>query len=184
MKKDSKRNKRKWKSEKRRPRILRINRISHLTISVLFSDGSNRLLDFEQIFKDWNITKKDIEYKLLGSAEFKKVKLEDFTLVWHNVTTEVDGFDDKKISLPYQIGADVLYELSEPDEKRERFRIGTLIRRARIKAGMTQEELAQRIGSDKFYISKVEADQFNIEISTLRKIIEGGLHKKLEIVIK
>lgn len=174
----------KWKSHKRLPKILKINKVKGLTISVLFSDGHNRILDFNQIFKEWNITKKNIEYKLLDTDEFKKVKLVDYTLAWNNIKIEMDGFDGKKLILPYQIGADVLYEQSISDESRERLPLGNLIKNARIKAGLTQGELGERIGSDKTYISKVEADRFHIEISTLRKIVEGGLHKKLEIIIR
>ena len=174
----------KWKSQKRLPKILKINRVKGLTISVLFSDGHNRLLDFNEIFKNWKITKSDKEYKLLNSEEFKKVKLQDFTLTWTNIKTELEGFDDKKLVIPYQIGADTLYDMSIPDENREALHLGILIKRERIKAGLTQEQLGERIGSDKTYISKVEADLFHIEISTLKKIVEGGLHKKLEILIK
>lgn len=173
----------KGKSQKRLPKILKINRIKGLTISVLFSDGHNRILDFEQIFKDWKVNKKSQEYKLLNPDEFRKVKLEDFTLLWPNVTTEIEGFGGEKIIMPYQIGADTLYELSQLDEVREHS-IGELIKRERVKAGLTQEELGERIGSDKFYISRVEANRFHVEISTLIKIIEGGLHKRLEILIK
>lgn len=176
---------RKWKSQKRLPKILKINRVKGLTISVLFSDGHNRILDFGRIFKeDWKITRKDREYKLRDPDEFKKVKLDNFTLLWPNIQIEATGFNKEEVSLPYQIGADTLYELSEPDEVREKLSIGGLIKKERMRAGLTQKELGERIGSDKFYISKVEADQFHVEISTLRKIVEGGLHKRLEIIIK
>lgn len=180
----TKKMKNKWKSRKKLPRILRINRIKGLKISVLFSDGHNRVLDFEKIFAQWNITKKSYEYKLLKPEEFKKVKLEDFTLTWNNLKMEMENFDGTKISLPYQIGADNLYELSYPDESREGLGVGTLIKKARIEAGLTQEELGERIGSDKHYISKIESNQHQVEVTTLRKIIEGGLHKRLEFVIR
>ncbi len=177
-----KRSERKWKSDKKLPRIIKINSIRGFVISVLFSDGSNRTLDFSKIFRDWNITKRSPEYKLLDLSQFKKVQLGDHTLVWNNIQARVKGLDNKLISLPYQIGADVLYELSEPDL--EEIFVGAMIRRERLKAGLSQEDLGKRIGSDKHYISKVEADKFHIEISTLKKIVEGGLHKKLEIIIK
>ena len=151
---------------------------------MLFSDGHSRVIDFEKVFREAKVSKKSREYKLLDPIEFKKVKLENFTLTWSNVKLEMDGFDGKKLVLPYQIGADTLYEFSEPDEVRESLSVGTLIKKERKKAGLTQEELAERIGSDKFYISKVESDMFKIEIATLRKIIEGGLHKRLQIVIR
>ncbi len=139
------------------------------------------MLDFKQIFLEWKVSKTGVEYKLPGPAEFKKVKRVDFTLSWPNIKQEVCGLDDKKLILPYQIGADTLYELSKPDEKRETLVPGSLIRKERIKAGLTQGEPGARIGSDKTYISKVESNQFQIEISTLRKIVEGGLNKRLLI---
>ena len=174
----------KGKSQRRLPKILKINNIKGFTISVLFSDGHNRLLDFNAIFKQWKITKKDIEYKLLDANEFKKVKVQDFTLTWNNIKTEIEGFDEEKLVIPYQISPITLYDLSVSDEKIKTLTVGNLIRKARKDAGLSQEQLGIRIGSDKTYISKVEADKFQIEISTLRKIVEGGLHKKLEIIIK
>ncbi|HWY34551.1 MAG TPA: hypothetical protein VNX68_07885, partial [Nitrosopumilaceae archaeon] len=73
------------KNHKRLPKILRINRIDkkNLRVSVLFSNGEDRLLDFGQIFKkDWKVTKKDPEFKLLNPVEFAKVKVENHTLSW------------------------------------------------------------------------------------------------------
>lgn len=180
----TKKNRTKWKSQKRLPKILKINRIKGSTISVLFSNGHNRTLDFNEILNSWKVSKKDIEYKLYDPRELKKVILDNYTLSWPNLSTEMDGFDGKKLVLPYQVGADVLYELSEPDEEKEGESIGSLIKKERIKAGLTQEELGERIGSDKFYISRVESNRFHVEMGTLKKIIEAGLHKKLEITIK
>ena len=52
------------KTSKRIPKILKINRIDkkNLKISVLFSNGEDRILDFDKIFKnDWKVTKADPE---------------------------------------------------------------------------------------------------------------------------
>ena len=45
---------------------------------------------------------------------------------------------------------------------------------------MTQEELAQKSGTSKHYISRIENDKSNIEVMTLKKIVEG-FGKRLEI---
>ena len=47
--------------------------------------------------------------------------------------------------------------------------------------GITQEELAQRVGTSKSYISKIENSKSDIGYKTLRKIIEVGLNKKIII---
>ncbi len=58
-------------------------------------------------------------------------------------------------------------------------KIGKLVREARIKSGMTQQELAVISGTSRTYISRLENDRSDIELDTLRKIIETGLEIKV-----
>jgi HTH-type transcriptional regulator/antitoxin HipB len=64
------------------------------------------------------------------------------------------------------------------------FKLGALIHDARLEKGLTQEELAERCGTDKAYISKVENNIKDVRMSTLQKIIEIGLGGKLQVSIK
>lgn len=66
----------------------------------------------------------------------------------------------------------------------ENFKIGVLIHDARIEKGLTQEELANRVGTTKSYISKIENNVKEVRISTLQKIVELGLGGHLELSIK
>jgi len=66
----------------------------------------------------------------------------------------------------------------------QEFKLGALIHEARLEKGLTQEELAERCGTNKAYISKVENNVKDVRISTLRKIIEVGLGGKLQVSIK
>lgn len=65
----------------------------------------------------------------------------------------------------------------------EEFKMGVLIHEARIKKGLTQEQLAEKCGTNKGYISKLENDIKEVRISTLQKIVEIGLGGKLEVKI-
>lgn len=77
----------------------------------------------------------------------------------------------------------VLYENSEVDKERDSaYQLGRELKKARISAGITQEELAQKVGISNSYISKLENSKSDIGYKTLRKIIEMGLNKKLVIV--
>jgi transcriptional regulator with XRE-family HTH domain len=49
---------------------------------------------------------------------------------------------------------------------------------------MSQQELALVSGTSRTYISRIENDRSDIELATLRKIIETGLGRKMEITIK
>lgn len=53
------------------------------------------------------------------------------------------------------------------------FILGERLREERHKAGLTQEQLAQRIGTKKSYISRVENGRADIQLSTLFKIFQG-----------
>ena len=66
----------------------------------------------------------------------------------------------------------------------ENFKIGALIHDTRIEKGMTQEELAIKVGTTKSYISKIENNLKETRISTLQKIVELGFGGHLELSIK
>jgi DNA-binding XRE family transcriptional regulator len=66
----------------------------------------------------------------------------------------------------------------------ENFKIGALIHKARIEKGLTQEELARKVGTTKSYISKIENNIKEVRISTLQKIVQLGLGGELELSIR
>ena len=51
----------------------------------------------------------------------------------------------------------------------EAFRLGFMIQQARIEKGMTREQLAEKCGTNKGYISKIENDLKEVRLSTLQK---------------
>lgn len=63
------------------------------------------------------------------------------------------------------------------------FRLGVMLKEARKEAQLTQEELAERTGTKKSYISRIERGLSDIQISTYYKLIEIGLGKNLNITI-
>ena len=66
----------------------------------------------------------------------------------------------------------------------EIFKIGALIHEARLEKGLTQEQLAERCGTTKSYISKIENNIKEVRISTLQKIVELGFGGQLHLSIK
>ena len=49
---------------------------------------------------------------------------------------------------------------------------------------MTQSELAEKVGTTKSYISKIENNIKEVRLSTLQKIVQLGLGGKLDLSIK
>lgn len=75
-------------------------------------------------------------------------------------------------------------ERNELEAGFEAFKIGALIHDTRIDMGMTQEQLAEKVGTTKSYISKIENNMKEARLSTLQKIIELGFGGRLELSIK
>ena len=69
------------------------------------------------------------------------------------------------------------------EEDSQRFYISEMLKQARKEANLTQSELAEKIGTKKSYISKVENGKGNITIETLIRIFETGLNRKVGITI-
>lgn len=55
---------------------------------------------------------------------------------------------------------------------------------ARTKLGMTQEELAEKCGTNKSYISRIENNSSDIRLSTLMKIIQQRLGGHLKLTLE
>ena len=70
------------------------------------------------------------------------------------------------------------------EEGYKNFKMGVMLQEARLKKGLTQEELADLVGTTKSYISKIENNIKEVRFSTLQKIVELGLGGKLELTIK
>ncbi len=64
------------------------------------------------------------------------------------------------------------------------FKIGALIHDTRLEMGMTQEELAEKVGTTKSYISKIENNLKEARISTLQKIVELGFGGQLQLIVR
>ena len=67
----------------------------------------------------------------------------------------------------------------EYETKAKAFVVGEMIKDARKEAHITQEELARKTGTKKSYISRVENGKIDIQVSTLFKIFEEGLGRKI-----
>ncbi len=70
------------------------------------------------------------------------------------------------------------------EQEFEAFKLGVLLEEARIKLNMTQEELAEKCGTNKAYISRIENNASDIRLSTLMRIIQQGLGGHLKLTLQ
>ena len=72
---------------------------------------------------------------------------------------------------------------TEFEIKAKAFAIGEIIKEARKEAQMTQEQLADKTGTKKSFISRIENGHSDIQLSTLYRLIEIGFGKTLNLSI-
>ena len=99
-----------------------------------------------------------------------------------NTDKRITSFDDH---LDEQYGKKGTLSRQKFEEDFETFRIGVLIQEARKKQQLTQQQLADKVGTTKSYISRIENNASDIRLSTLMRIIREGLggHLKLSLDI-
>ena len=71
----------------------------------------------------------------------------------------------------------------EYEAKANYFVISEMLKEARKEAHITQEQLADKIGTKKSYISRLENGKADIQVSTLYKIFETGLGRKIRLTL-
>ena len=89
---------------------------------------------------------------------------------------EIKTFDELIKKEHGKIGSD---GRNEYEEDAQMFIVSEMLKEARKTANMTQEQLAIKAGTKKSYISKIENAKGNIQLSTLIRIFEKGLNKKI-----
>ena len=65
------------------------------------------------------------------------------------------------------------------EEKTQMFISSEMLKNARKEVKITQEQLAEKTGTKKSYISRIENRKGNIQLSSLIRIFELGLHKRI-----
>lgn len=69
------------------------------------------------------------------------------------------------------------------EQEFEAYLLGIMIQELRKEQGLTQEQLAQKCGTTKTYISRIENSASDIRLSTLMRIIRDGFGKHLKLTM-
>ena len=83
--------------------------------------------------------------------------------------------------LDLQYGKKGTVERERYEEGFEAFKLGAMIQELRKEQGLTQEQLAEKCGTTKTYISRIENNASDIRLSTLMRIIREGLGGNLKL---
>lgn len=96
-------------------------------------------------------------------------------------TKNITTFDEHLDSRYGKIGT---IKRTEFEIKAKAFAIGEVIKEERRLCSMTQEQLAEKTGTKKSFISRIENGHSDIQLSTLYRLLEFGLGLKISLTIK
>src|SRR6478609_300392 len=96
-----------------------------------------------------------------------------------NKLVDLDEFIDQKF------GERGTKDREDFEEGYEAFKLGAMLQQLRKQKNLTQEQLAEKCGTTKTYISRIENNASDIRLSTLMRIVHEGLggHLKLSVDI-
>ena len=69
------------------------------------------------------------------------------------------------------------------EEGYEAFKLGVMLQELRKEYGMTQAQLAEKCGTTKTYISRIENDASDIRLSTIMRIFREGFGRHLNLSV-
>lgn len=128
--------------------------------------------------------RKKVKDKIVWTIELIEEKYRKQLKLWRNTKMKdknkmtLDEFKNK------HYGPKGTKRRDELEKGYENFKLGALLLEARLKKGMTQEQLAQKAGTTKSYISKIENNVKEVRLSTLQKIVHLGLGGDLDMTIR
>ena len=96
------------------------------------------------------------------------------------INNNLTSFEDH---LNQQYGIRGTPEREKFEEGFEAFKLGAMIQELRIESGLTQQQLADKCGTTKTYISRIENNASDIRLSTLMRIVREGFGRHLRLSI-
>lgn len=147
-------------------------------IKLILKEGTT----FDLFYLDGSVKRYDIlslaeKHPQLNALKNRKKFLDAKLLGWSGVVWDEEL--DIEVETPFYDGLDVTKEYDNIDS----VIIGFLIKQKRIELGLSQDELAKKVGIDQSDLSKIEKGNANPSIKTIHKVV-SGLDSKLNVSIQ
>jgi DNA-binding XRE family transcriptional regulator len=169
---------------KRLPRIIKITSITDFVVQTLWNNGELREIDFKPMLAGWKAQKEEMYEPLQNREVFEMIAVSaDHTLYWPNLSTKIT-FNGVTKEAHLDLDPDVLYNRSTLVSGYEHSHIGKLLKAARLKAGLSQQEVAMNSGTSRTYISRIENEHSDIQFDVFYKIVRLGIGMDLKVSIE
>jgi DNA-binding XRE family transcriptional regulator len=99
------------------------------------------------------------------------------------MTTRKNGLVDLEEFIDKEYGKRGTKKRDKFEQGYEAFKLGVMLQQLRRERNMTQEQLAEKCGTTKNYISRIENDASDIRLSTLQRIVREGFGGQLKLSV-
>ena len=165
------------------PRIVKILSIEPFKLTALWTTAEVRQIDFGPLFDEWKQQNDSRLFPLFDFDTFKQVTVSPTrTLHWLNVPLKVK-LARRTLEGPLDLDPDELYRHSVLVRRTERLAVGSILKKARQDAGLSQLDVATKSGTSRNYISRIENGKSDIQLETLNKIVQLGIGKQVRVEI-
>jgi DNA-binding XRE family transcriptional regulator len=160
------------------PRLVRILSVEPYKITVLWTNGETRMIDFEADIKGtWQAD--PYLSQLKDEAKFCSAIVEHGVIHWPAIQVDMSDCPGVAPWQPLDYDPMLTYTKSTLIETFDiRGQLSSTIKTMREGAGITQEELAVRVGYKKSYISKIERGATDVQLGTFAWLLYAGFGKK------
>lgn len=99
--------------------------------------------------------------------------------------SKVDGFVDASELLASKVGEKGTLQREDFDAKARAWYYGEMLRDRRKALGMTQKELAEKVGRERTYINRVEKGETDMQLSSFLRIADAlGISVRFDVAME
>lgn len=161
------------------PRILEIKSVEPYQTTCVWNTGEIRTNDFTAYANSGN----ERLQRLADPNAFMHIEVADGTLQWPLIELP-SSFRGKPTLQPLSLDPDVLYKESILVGTSTKVLLSFFLKKTRIESGLTQSEVAEKSGTTKAYISRIESGRSDFQISTFDRILQQGLGKQARVQVR
>jgi DNA-binding XRE family transcriptional regulator len=165
-------------------KISKILSVEPFKITALWNGTEVREIDFVPLLERWVNEQNALFLQLADEEKFRSVFVsETGTLAFSSVkiTHLLNG---RSYTSSLDFDPNMLYNESHLIKSLKPLRLGQLLKNSRKRYGLTQQEIADKSGTTRAYIARIEKGETDIQVDTLKRIVELGMGRKLRVQIE
>jgi DNA-binding XRE family transcriptional regulator len=165
-------------------KITKIMSVVPFKITALWNGEEVREIDFVPLLERWEKEQNLLFLQLVDEAKFQSVFVSETGTLAFSAVKIHHILNGQPHTSPLDFDPNMLYDESHLIKRIEPLRVGLLLKNSRKRYGLTQQEIADKSGTTRAYIARIEKGETDVQVDTLKRIVELGMGRKLKVQIE